>query len=153
MSQIVQPKDRFKLIPAVYLILIKDNKILLLKRKNTGFEDGNYGLVSGHLDGDEPVYQAMIRETKEEAGIILKKENLEVVQILHRGGRRPPNERIDFFIKAKKWDGEIRNMEPDKCDDLSWFDIDSLPDNTIGYIRHVIDCIKKDIVFSEWGWG
>lgn len=34
------------LIPASYLILKQGNKILLSRRENTGYEDGNYSLVS-----------------------------------------------------------------------------------------------------------
>lgn len=152
MSQIIQPKDRFKLIPAAYLFLIKDNKILLQRRKNTGFEDGNYGLVSGHLDGDETVKQALIRETKEEIGIDLKIYDLKVVHVMHRMGPGRNNERIDFFIITKGWKGEIKNMEPDKCDDLRWFEINNLSENTIDFIKQAIECMQKDIFYSEFGW-
>lgn len=149
----IKPKDRFKLIPACYLLLIKDNKILLSKRKNTGFEDGNYGLVSGHLDGDETVRQAMVREAREEINIDIDVNDLEVVHVMHRGGRGRDNERVDFFLTAKKWSGDIINNEPDKCDDVSWFDLDSLPTNTIGYIKEVINYYNDKIFYSENAWG
>lgn len=152
MPQIIQPKDRFKLIPEAYLFLIKDNKTLLQRRKNTGYEDGNYGLVSGHLDGDETVCQAIVREVKEEAGIDLKIYDLKVVHVMHRGGRGRDNERIGFFVITKSWKGEIKNMEPDKCDDLRWFEINNLPENTIDFIKQAIECIQKNIFYSEFGW-
>ena len=69
---------------AVHLFLIEDNKILLLRRFNTGYEDGNYSVVAGHIDGGEDVYTAMIREAKEEAGITIEPKNLEAVQVMHR---------------------------------------------------------------------
>lgn len=143
-------KARFKLIPTSHLILIKDNKILLLRRFNTGYEDGNYSVVAGHLDGDETFREAMAREAKEEAGIDIKLEDLEVVHIMHR--KMPTEERIDFFIRAKRWQGEPRIMEPRKCDDLRWFGVNNLPFNTISYIRQAIDYFLKNILYSEFGW-
>jgi 8-oxo-dGTP diphosphatase len=148
-------KERFKITPASYLVLEKDNKVLLLRRCNTGFQDGNYGLVSGHLDGGESFKEAMIREAKEEAGIILDINDLDVVHVLHRNeifndiGAR---ERIDVFVKAKKWNGEVKNKEPNKCDDLSWFSLDNIPENTIPYIKHVLENINKNIFYSEFGF-
>jgi len=52
---------------------------------------------------------------------------------------------------VEKWEGKIKNMEPHKCDDLSWFDCSNLP-NTIPYIQHVIVAIKKEKKYSEFGW-
>lgn len=36
--------NRHSIIPASYLILIKKGKILLSKRKNTGYKDNEYSL-------------------------------------------------------------------------------------------------------------
>lgn len=57
---------RFKLIPSVYLILRQDDKVLLSRRANTGYQDGNYSLIAGHLDEDEIGTVAMTREAREE---------------------------------------------------------------------------------------
>ena len=143
-------KERFKLIPTSHLVLLKDNKILLLRRYNTGYEDGKYSVVAGHLDGNETFIQAMVREAKEEANIIIKPEDLDVVHVMHR--KVPEEERIDFFIIAKKWDGNPQNMEPHKCDDIRWFDIDKLPENIIPYVKQAIGCFKNKIFYSENGW-
>ena len=43
-------------------------------------------------------------------------------------------------------------MEPNKCDDIGWFELDNLPENTIPYIKHAIECISKNIVYSEFGF-
>ena len=144
---------RHQNIPASYLVLIRDNKILLLKRFNTGYEDGNYSMVAGHVDKGETFTQAIIREAKEEADIDLRAKDLSVVHIMHRNSRTDENnERVDVFFTAEKWTGEIINKEPYKCDDLSWFDIDDLPDNAIPYIKKAIDNIQNKIFYSEFGW-
>ena len=35
---------------AVHLFFLRDDQILLLRRFNTGYEDGKYSVVAGHLE-------------------------------------------------------------------------------------------------------
>lgn len=139
-----------RIIAAVHLILERGGKTLLLRRYNTGYEDGNYSVVAGHIDGDESAYCAMVREANEEAGILIEKNCLEVVHVMHRKGS--DNERIDFFIRAHEWEGEPSNMEKHKCDDLSWFKLDELPDNLVPYIEAAFGHIREGERYSEFGW-
>jgi len=141
------PKERFKLIPSVYLILIRDNKILLSRRYNTGYFDGYYSLPAGHLDGNETLKQGMVREAKEEIDVVLEPADLELVHTMNR--KIPNDERVDFFFVAKKWQGEPKIMEPHKCDNLSWFELECLPKNLIPYIKQAIDSFLNNIIYSE----
>lgn len=143
-------KERFKAIVAVHLFLRKGNKILLLRRFNTGYEDGNYSVPAGHHDGGETVSSAMIREAKEETTIDIKPEDLRVVHVMHRNA--DDWERIDFFFECKKWQGDVKIGEKDKCDDLSWFGINELPNNTIPYIKSAIASYKNNELYSEFDW-
>ena len=60
-------KERFKLVITVGLVLLNDKgQVLLQKRCNTGYMDGKYGLVAGHLEKDESLVDGIIREAKEE---------------------------------------------------------------------------------------
>ena len=144
-------KERHKNIPASYLILMDNDKILLQRRCNKGYKDGEYGIPSGHVDKGESFTKALIREMKEEIGIVLKPEDVKVVHIIHRKSETG-DERIDTFYTAHKWENEIKNMEPNKCDDLSWFPLDNLPDNTINYLKFVFEQIKNKKFYSEYGW-
>lgn len=143
-------KERFKLIPSVYLLLEKDGTLLLSRRANTGFEDGNYGLVAGHAEAGEAMSAAMIREAKEEAGITINPEDLKEIVTLHRNCG--DHERIDFFFTAMHWEGEVTNKEPELCDDLSWFPIGEMPDNVIPYIREAIGCFETGKTYIEFGF-
>ena len=143
--------DRFKMTVAAHLLLIQNEKILLLRRFHTGYEDGNYGVIAGHLDGNETVQQAVCREALEEGKLKLELSDIEIVHVLHRkceDGR----EAINYFCIAKKWQGEPINGEPLKCDDLSWFPINTLPENTIPYIREAIRYFQEKVPFSSFGF-
>ena len=141
---------RFTYIGSSYLFLIKDNKILLQRRFQTGFMDGFYGVPAGHLDGDETAREGCAREIKEEIGIDINPEDLEMVHIMHRKTER--DERIDFFMTAKSYSGEIQNIEPHKCDDLSWFKLSELPENIIDYVKIAIENYRDEVTYSEFGY-
>lgn len=144
-------KERFKVTPAVYLLLRRDDQILMLQRANTGYQDGMYSLIAGHLDGDETATSAMVREATEEANIAVNPSNLVLVHTAHRLGREATGqERIDLFFETKLWQGEIQNMEPRKCDSLTWFPIQKLPKNTIPFIQSVIHHVLQGIPYSEY---
>jgi len=147
------PKNYHTNIPASYLTLIKDNKILLLRRFNTGFQDGCYSMVAGHVDPGESFTDCIIREAQEEAGIILNIQDLSVMHMMHRKSSQDAEERMDMFFIADNWEGEITNKEPHKCDDLSWFDLDNIPENTIPFIRDVINHYNNNNHYSEHGWS
>ncbi len=120
--------DRFTLRSAVYLMPIKDDQILLLRRFNTGWMDGHFSLVAGHLDGNESVTKAMVREAMEEAVIDIDECDLIPATVLHRNS--PDAEYIDFFFVISKWKGEISISEPEQCDLLDWYPLDKLPEKT-----------------------
>ena len=133
---------------SVHLLLVRGNTVLLLRRYNTGYEDGNYSLVAGHVEGGEELTTAMIREASEEAGIRISPSDLEVVGAIHS---MTDKEYVHFFLKASQWSGEVCNMEPNKCDDLIWCDFRDLPDNTVPYVRRAIENYRKGVWFDSFG--
>ena len=131
---------------AVHLFLTNDcGQILMLRRFNTGFKDGEYGLVAGHVEYGESLKGAMIREASEEAGITLSPDKLEVVGVI------PSlfDDYVYFFLRADVWRGDIRNMEPEKCDDMRWFHPREIPVNTVSYIARAIENYLGGEWFSE----
>lgn len=140
---------RFSLIVDVHLFLIKRGKILLLKRQNTGYMDGKFHVPAGHLEGKEKIIEALIRESKEEVGIAIKPENARLVHIMHHLSN---NERMALFFEVKKWQGDIKNMEPEKCSEIRWFDLKKLPTNIVPYAKAAIQFYLKGVKFSHYGW-
>ena len=135
---------------AAHLLLIADGKILLQRRRNTGYEDGRLGVPSGHVERGEDVYSAMIREAREEIGVQLLRRGLEIAQVMHRNG--DDGGRIDYFFTCGEWKGGITNAEPDKCGELLWCDVCKLPDDVIGYVACAIKNFTLGVKFSIYGW-
>ena len=142
--------NKFRIYIAAYLVLTKSDKVLLLQRANTGYQDGNYSLVAGHLDGGETAKHCIIREAKEEANITLLPQNVKVAHVMHRFAT--DREYIDIYLTASKWEGKIKNLESKKCDDLNWFKLGELPNNIIPEVKLALTNIKKKIPYGEFGW-
>lgn len=143
-------KERYQIKVAVFLVITRENEngteILLQRRRNTGYMDGKYDMAcSGHLEKDESMAHAVAREAKEELGIEIDEHNLELVHLLHPY----KEEYINAFFKAQKYTGTPVIIESEKCDDLSWFNINNLPENIIPKHKHVIECIKNNILYSD----
>ena len=69
---------------AVFLFFTKGKKVLLQKRMNTGFMDGYYdATVSGHIEANESITQAALRETREEIGLEIPSSALNFYTTLH----------------------------------------------------------------------
>ncbi len=144
---------RFQLKSAAYLVLEKDGKILLLKRANSGYRDGWYSMIAGHKDKGETIRTCIVREAMEEAGIAVQNEDLRLIHVIHRTDLDDGEERYDFFFTTDAWTGDIRNMEPEKCAEIAWFDIHNLPEMTIPYIKTFNDYHKNASPYSEHGWN
>jgi ADP-ribose pyrophosphatase YjhB (NUDIX family) len=126
--------DRPRVIVDVNLLL-RDGDRILLGRRRGGFADGMYSPPAGHLELGESVQAALIREAHEETGIIISPADARFVQVMHNSYGLG---RIAFFFEARTWTGRITNQEPDKCAELRWFPLASLPDDMIPYIRQAI---------------
>lgn len=125
----------------------------MARRFNTGYEDGNYSVVAGHVEEHETVLEAARREAKEEVGILIELEAFQFVHVMHRRREKVHlPDRVDFFVSAYEWEGELRNIEPNKCDELRWVDRDQLPSNTIPYVRAALSAVQTEKPITEYGW-
>jgi 8-oxo-dGTP diphosphatase len=137
---------------AVYLIPMSGREILLSQRYNTGFGDGYYSFVAGHVEPGESATDASMREAEEEAGIVIDRADLCFAHILHRY-TEDGLVYFDFFFTVTRWQGIPTVLEPHRCSELRWAEYDHLPEKTLPYIHHVIYSIFVERTsFSEWGW-
>ena len=135
--------ERHRVLVAVHVSLERDGAIVLLRRANTGFMDGSLSLPSGHLEAEESLLAAAVREVVEETGVTVHADDLEQHALMHR--RYPTREYLHVFFRATKWEGAPRNTEPQKCDGIGMYPRGSLPDDMISYEREALEAPRGSV--------
>lgn len=122
--------NKFAIPIGVHLILQDEfsQKILLMKRYSTGYDDGIWSFPAGTIEGNESLRYALCREAMEEIGIKIQEENLIFLGIIHKL-EEDNYENLAIYFKATQWSGNPENREPHKCSELAWFDGNNLPKN------------------------
>ena len=143
--------------PAVYIALVREGKVLLQRRKDTGYFDGQLSLVAGHLFPGESALTAAKREVAEEVGIELDADSLVLTGVVHRpsveGGSLA---RVDFLVLALNWEGEPVNAEPEAASELAWIPLGQMPEDCAPEIRLLLKKLADEPVDVPWfeapGW-
>jgi 8-oxo-dGTP pyrophosphatase MutT (NUDIX family) len=137
--------DRFRVVPAAYVFLIRGDDVLLQLRQNTGYRDGFWAAAgAGHVEQDESVYDAATREIREEVGVDVASHDLTPLCAMHRTHRNhlPIDERVDFFFACARWSGEPRIVEPGKAADMRWWPLSGLPDPVVPHELAVLEGLR-----------
>lgn len=114
------------------VIIIKDNKVLLGKRKNSG----EWCFPGGHLEFKENIIDCGIRETLEETGIKIK--NIKIVTFTNDNNHHLDIHYITIFMLADHDSGDPKVTEPDKFKDWGWFYWNELPEPLFLSIKNLL---------------
>jgi 8-oxo-dGTP diphosphatase len=144
-SDIILSMEQTKPKLAINVYVIKDNKILLGKRKKTG--NGFWGLPGGHLEFGESPIEGAKRELEEETGLksdnLIYKNTASVVLLDDNTHYVSVNFILDDF------QGEPQLMEPDKFYEWAWFDLNKLPENIfIGHKKFLDNFSNSDTLIN-----
>ena len=143
---------RSLLVAAAYVVLRRPrpdgaDEVLLQRRAGTGYMDGWWALLAGHVDPGESVHEAAVREAAEEGGVRLAVDDLRPLTALHRFERGGPQveQRVDVFFEATSWQGDPVLREPDRADAMTWYPLDALPDEVVPHERLVLDLLAAGV--------
>ncbi len=134
---------------AVYLVIEKDDDVLLLRRYNTGYRDGEYTLPAGHVEANETFIQTCVREAKEEVCLDIKPEDLKLIHVMQR--HENGVDVIDYYFQAKKWAGKPKIGEPHRADDVLWVSRDEVPSRAIHFVSKALRHAAAADPFSHDG--
>lgn len=150
--------EKFKTPSAIVVLLtrIADGKtqILMQKRKNTGFADGMWDWsFSGHVEYKESMTVAAVREAKEELGVAINAKDLQFATIIHKRDELYDVTYYNGYFVCDKFVGEPKICESEKCSEIKWFCIDSLPEDVIDDRVMALNAYLNKIPYIEYGWN
>jgi len=149
--------ERFTAAVAVYGVLRRDGRVLLLRRAGSGFHDGELALPAGHVDEGESALAAIVRELAEEVAVEVRPQDCVLALTGHSGPERPGDQTyVDLYFTVDRWKGEPRIGEPDKASELVWTLVGDLPDDTVGFMAEAIAAIADGSggpTLKLWNWS
>ncbi len=119
--------------------------MLLSRRAGPVYASGLWHLPSGHLDPGEDMVGAVIRETREETGVLADTEDVTAAVTVHHRPPRGTGSRIGVFFEVRRWSGTPRVREPDRCDGMGWHPLEVLPDPMVAYCRAGLDAYRAGL--------
>ena len=141
-------KERLLARVSVYILMVKDDKLLLLRRNVPGFAYQLFSLPAGHVEVGESIKSAAIREAYEETGAIINPDDLQFVHVVYH---RSDTLYVDFYWLCTNWTGHIENKEPDKCSEISFYPLAELPGEQIApSVLSALEIMSQGDVFSEF---
>lgn len=106
------------------VLLMQEGKILLGQRIGAHGEN-TWGLPGGHLEFGETFEDCAARELEEETN--LQAFGLTQVAITNDFFAEEDKHYVTLFMQAKRFTGELKRNEPNKCLSWQWFDWNDLP--------------------------
>jgi len=119
----------------VGVAVVKEGKVLLGKRKNAHGE-GTWSFPGGHLEYMESWEDCAIRETLEETGLSIN--NVRFGTVTNDIFQEEQKHYVTIIMLSDYESGDLRLMEPDKCEKWEWFAWDKLPDALFVSIENLL---------------
>ncbi len=132
----------------VHCLVLRDNKILLVKRSEKIIEGGKWGFPSGFIDRDETAEKAAIRELMEETGWNGEIEKLFRINSdpQRRNDEKRQNIALEFLVKPIDKTGES-DWEQTA---VKWFEINEIDPDTLAFdhgktLMHLRKYLKEQV--------
>jgi 8-oxo-dGTP diphosphatase len=119
----------------VAIIVIKEDKVLLGKRKNS-HGSGTWQFPGGHLEFNESIKDCARRELFEETGIKIK--NISFGPYTNDIFQKEKKHYITLFVVADYDSGVLELKEPEKCEKWDWFEWSHLPEPSFLPIKNLL---------------
>lgn len=125
-------------------VIIKNNEGNILIGKRQGSHAPYYSIPGGHLDLGETFEEVAIREVKEETNLDIDDPMVVAVTNNLETFKKEGKHYISIALLVKKYLGELKIMEPEKCEEWLWVDPKKLPQPHFDASRMCVECYLKN---------
>nr|WP_202869039.1 NUDIX domain-containing protein [Kribbella antibiotica] len=143
------------LVAAVIVHDEQCGRVALLRRgPKAKFGRGMWDLPVGKAAPGEAITATAVRELQEETGLVVDEADLRLVHVIHSSfGVESPTGFVTIVFAARRWRGELANLEPAKHDRVEWVDSAGIPvafvDTTATALRSYL---AGEVELSLDGW-
>jgi len=156
-EELIFTSEKFLTRSGVLLFLFRTNgtvqELLLQQRYNTGYSDGMWDCAAvGHVEANESMKMAVIREAREELGINIDIKEINFATLTHKREPLTGNTYYNAYFVVTVYEGDPKIKEPEKCSCLKWFDVNELPIDFIAERKQALQNYINNISYDEFGW-
>lgn len=129
-----------------------EGRVLLgLRHPDSKYAGDSWHYLAGRCE-QEPALACLVREAREEAGLVIDPADVELVHVVHVVDAPGSMPLMQLVFRARRWEGIPEVREPDKCLMWQWWPQHELPDRIVSYTRTAITAIAEGRPYSEMGW-
>ncbi len=131
----------------VGVVIINNDGYVLVGRRKGSFAQ-KYSIPGGSIDKGETFETTAIREIKEETNLdILNPKVIAVTNNLETY-KEEGKHYISIVLLVKEYSGQLKNKEPEKCENWEWVDPNNLPLPHFDASRLAIECYLKNSFYE-----
>lgn len=120
------------------LIFNEKGQILMqLRGKSARNEHGMWAIPGGKVRFGEKVEDTIVRELEEECGIELV--GVESIGYVNHFIEKEAQHWVSIIFFAQNYTGQVKNMEPNKCERIEWFSLDGIPENASPVVTRALE--------------
>ncbi|WP_327378785.1 NUDIX domain-containing protein (plasmid) [Streptomyces sp. NBC_01216] len=129
-----------------------EGRVLLgLRHPDSAYAGNTWHYLAGKCEQESAV-ACLVREAREEAGLVIEPEDVDLAHVVHVVDSPDGQPLMQLVFRARRWKGEPKVLEGDKCLTWQWFPNHELPERLVPYTRTALAGIAEGRIYSQLGW-
>ena len=125
-------------------VIIQNSKGEILIGKRKGSHSPYYSIPGGHLENGETFEEAAIKEVFEETNLKIKNPAFVCVTNNLKTYKEVNKHYVSINMYTNEFEGHCKVMEPEKCEEWIWCDINEIPNPQFDASEFAIECFKEN---------